>query len=344
MVTAEGLSIELDGGRVVRLDPQDKRSEGFARVFASLAELGNPVYLELDPKTEAVARIIVPRVGRVRAVREVDGGIEIQLEKSHARHLLRRDHPDFEEMERALGEAESSGRLLMLSPDDAQGVEDLRLFRPGPDDGPVPDFPPFPETRLDWLDWFIRHWGWRRWWPFGCVSRRRAQEIFDAMSATSCNPNGIAAPCIPFLYPDDGCWARAHEMRRLMNLMGIYPKKVWIDGSLHTLTRNNPICYVDWGWHVAPTICVRKSWLLWWWPAERMVIDPALFTTPVTKDQWKSVQGDPNATLTETPGYDYYFGQTDDTYSETNWYLQYYRTELQNRVNQSGPPPYANCP
>jgi hypothetical protein len=345
MVTAEGLEVELDDGRRIRLDPQNERSEGFARVLAGLAELKHPVYLEVDPKTDTVARIIVPKVGRVRAVREVEGGIEIELHKSQARHLLRRDRADFAEMEAILRKAEAGHRLLMLSPDDGQTIEDLRLFKPGPDDGPVPDFPPFPETRLDWLDWFLRRLRWP-WWPRGCVSSWRAQQIFDAMSATTCNPNGIAPPCIPFLYPDDGCWARAHEMRRLMNNMGIYPRKVWIEGNLHTPTRNNPNCFVPWGWHVAPTICVRRSWLFWWWPAERKVIDPSLFTTPVTQAQWKSVQGDPGATLTDTDGSIYYMftNQTDDTYSETNWYLDYYRIALLSRVNQDGPPPYANCP
>jgi hypothetical protein len=75
-----------------------------------------------------------------------------------------------------------------------------------------------------------------------------------------------------------------------------------------------------------------------------MVIDPSLFTTPVTKADWKAVQGDPNATLTDTAGSDYYWGQTDPNYTETNFYLDKYRIELQNRVNQVGPPPYANCP
>lgn len=76
-----------------------------------------------------------------------------------------------------------------------------------------------------------------------------------------------------------------------------------------------------------------------------MVIDPALFTTPVTKAQWKSVQGDPNATLNEVSGATYYWpNQTDPNYVDTNYYLDYYRIELQNRVNQVGPPPYANCP
>ena len=33
-----------------------------------------------------------------------------------------------------------------------------------------------------------------------------------------------------------------------------------------------------------------------------MVIDPSLFTTPVTKAMWNSVQGDPAATPTDTHG------------------------------------------
>ena len=168
------------------------------------------------------------------------------------------------------------------------------------------------------------------------------------MSVNTCNPAGIAAPCIPFLYPDDGCWARAHEMARLMIGMGYVPRKVWIRGSLLTPTRNNPNCFVRWGWHVAPTICVRHWWRwwhrLWWWWGQRMVIDPSLFTTPVTLAQWKSVQGDPNASLTHTDWTDYWFGATDPSYTDTNYYLAYYRTALQNRVNQAGPPPYAHCP
>jgi hypothetical protein len=348
-VAPRGLEVELDEGRRVRLDPENPRSEGFARVLAGLAELRRPVYLELDPNTEAVSRLLIPAVGRIKKVRDVEDGVELQLDTSHRRYLLRRQQDDFAEMELTLRKAQSAATPVMLTSDDAQEVADIRFFRPGPDDGPIPDFPPRPETELGWLDrirlWPI--WPWRWWW-YRCVSTTRAQQIFDTMSATSCNPNAIAPPCIPYMFPDDGCWARAHEMRRLMNNMGIEPKKIWINGWLHTPTRNNPNCFVNWGWHVAPTICVRRRWrpwyIFWWWWGERMVIDPSLFATPVTKTDWKAVQGDPNATLTETAGSDYWFGQTDPAYVDTNYYLGVYRLELQNRVNQVGPPPYAQCP
>ena len=161
------------------------------------------------------------------------------------------------------------------------------------------------------------------------------------MSATTCDPLTVPPPCIPFLYPDDGCWARAHEMCRLMINVGVTPRKVWIRGALHPATRNNPACSVGWGWHVAPTVCVR-GW--WFFNTQDMVIDPSLFTTPVSKAQWKAIQNDPSATLTDTDASDYWFGATDPTYTDTNYYLNLYRLQLQARALQQGPPPYANCP
>lgn len=166
------------------------------------------------------------------------------------------------------------------------------------------------------------------------------------MAGTTCDPLTVPAPCIPFLYPDDGCWGRAHEVCRLMINMGLSPRKVWIDHSsgtwLHVNTKNNPQCYVEWGWHVAPTLCVRGPGFF---QTHRMVIDPSLFTTPVLEATWKGVQGDPNATLTHT-GADQFWhgGGTDPTYSASNAVLAQYRLALQNRANQVGPPPYANCP
>jgi hypothetical protein len=125
--------------------------------------------------------------------------------------------------------------------------------------------------------------------------------------------------------------------------MGLSPNKVWIQGTLHVNTRNNPQCFVNWGWHVAPTLCVRGPG---WFQTQDMVIDPSLFTTPVDEPTWKGVQGDPSATLTPSDGSIYYYWgyETDPTYSKTNFQLNKYRLKLQARAVQYGPPPYANCP
>ncbi|HWT13503.1 MAG TPA: protein-glutamine glutaminase family protein [Allosphingosinicella sp.] len=351
------VSVELDDGRRVRLDGADERSQGRVAVLAGLEKLGRPVYLEVDPETDAVTRLLIPHVARIVSIRQSDAGYDVALDVSHARHSLARDNPDFAEFEGLLRDALARRTPVIVTEDDDHNILDIRLFTPGPDDPPLPPWPGDdvpPDRRGPRGGLFSGFRRWRIWpwrWRYGCISMARAQQVFDAMSATTCDPLTVPAPCIPFLYPDDGCWARAHEMCRLMIAdFGLSPRKVWISGNLHTLTRNNPNCFVDWGWHVAPTLCVyrRRPWWLWWWwwwRGETMVVDPSLFATPVSAATWKSVQGDPGATLTYTDWTDYLWGATDPTFAQTNHFLAVYRLQLLNRSNgPAGPPPYAHCP
>ena len=343
-----GLTVELEGERRVRLDPDDPRSAGFARLLDELSRQRLPVYLEVAPQTSMLTRVLIPHVTRVIGIHPIDEGVlGVELEGSHARHVLRRGAPDYDELERLLRQALDSGDPIVLSENDAHEIIDVRAYIPGPEGPPLPlPKPGFPRPRpwyLWWIWWLRRlwYWPWWPWWWFRCLSGAKAQQIFDAMNATSCNPLTVPPPCIPFLYPDDGCWARAHEMCRLMIAAGRSPRKVWIQGSLHVSTKNNPNCGVWWGWHVAPTLCVRGPKFF---QTQRMVIDPSLFTTPVSKATWKGVQGDPNATLTDTDASDYLWGATDPNYVQTNLKLAFYRLQLLNRSIQQGPPPYANCP
>lgn len=347
-----GLSVELEGERKALLNPDDPRSEAFAEILDGLREKKLPVYVEVDPDTSVIKHLLIPHVSRVVGIKLIDLGVlGVELEMSHGRHILRPSSPDYEELESRLRDALDKGTQVIVTENDAHEIIDVREFIPGPEGPPLP-FPkplPFPPPRWQWM-WlkdFVFIWRWC-WWPWNwcrCVSKARAKEVFDAMSTTSCDPLTVPAPCIPFMYPDDGCWARAHEMCRLMINMGVKPKKVWIQGGLHVSTNNNPNCNVWWGWHVAPTLCVRRSWP-WFFRTRQMVIDPSLFNGAVGKATWKGVQGDPSATLTDSAASIYYLwgSVTDPTYSETNYYLAYYRLQLQNRSIQHGPPPYAHCP
>lgn len=355
MLRAEGgLSVELEGGRRVRLDPANPRSVGYTQVLDRLRTQHLPVYLEIDPTTSVITRLLIPHVTRVVRLHPVDEDVlNVELELSHARHVLRRSHPDFAELESQLREAVRGGRSVILTEDDAHVIIDIRSFMPSPDGPqppfPKPEWPPHIPWPLRWI-WKLLHpiwrWPWWPWWWFGCITMTRAQQVFDAMNATSCNPLTVLPPCIPFLYPDDGCWARAHEMCRLMINMGLSPKKVWIQAAtqvLHVNTKNHPMCFVEWNWHVAPTLCVRGPGFF---HRQEMVFDPSLFTTPVSKATWKGIQGDPQAWLTDTGAsiYRYVGGiSTDPNYAATNSDLDFYRLHLLNRANQYGPPPYA-CP
>jgi len=237
----------------VHLDPEDPRSIGFAHIFDGLSKQHLPVYIEVDPETSTISRLLIPWITRVIGIQLIDTGVlGIELEPSQDRHVLRQSAAEFDELEKQLREALSSGAPVILTEDDA------------------------------------------------------------------------------------------HEMYRLMNNLGLKVKKVWIQGNLHVSTANNPGCNVWWGWHVAPTLCVRGPCFF---QTRLMVIDPSLFTTPVSKATRKSVQGDANAVLTDSDGSIFYLwgNITDPTFVQTNQILATYRLQLLNRAIQFGPPPYA-CP
>jgi len=331
----DGFRIAVEGDQTARLYPGE-RAAGILQILEGLRQLRAPVYLEVDPQTRAIARLLIPLITRVaNIVERVGEGMLIDLTNSHARHLLARKNPDYAALLDALRSAQSKNAALIVTETDDHEIIDVRPSSEEPKiSGTIPSVEKKKARRFPkW--WWCRCFCW-----FRCVSLKTAEQMFNLVSATTCNPLTVPPPCIPFLYPDDGCWARASEMCRLMIAAGVSPRKVWIQGSLLAKTRNNPACQVQWGWHVAPTLCVRRGFCC----VETMVIDPSLFPYPVSEDAWKAVQNDPNATLTASDASDYFWGTTDPGYVQTNVDLQYYRLQLQNRAISVGAPPYAYCP
>ncbi len=342
--TPDGFSIDFEGKQAARLLP-DERAAGVLEILEELRKMGAPVYVEIHPETKAIIRLLIPLVAKVADISEVTGKeIHVELEISHALHVLNQSTPDFDEILKTLRAAKENKTLMIITETDKHEIIDVRPF-PAEFKPPIlpspPEMPPTPPKKIS-----------KFWWPFGCanaISEQQALAMFNMVSTKTCDPLTVPPPCIPFLYPDDGCWARAHEMYRLMLNTGVVSKKVWIYGSLHVKTKNSPNCQVFWGWHVAPTVCVNGSGWLGWLFRKEKVIDPALFNGPVIEATWKSVQGDPNAQLVGTDGSIYwrsYNGttQTDPNYVGTNYNLAIYRLKLKNRSLQFGPPPYANCP
>jgi hypothetical protein len=337
-----GVSIIFEDDQTARLFPGD-RAVGSLELLEGLRQMRAPVYVEVDPANKAITRLLIPLVTRVKTISESGAEeINVDLEASHARHRLKRKNPRFGELLEALRTAHANKSWLLVTESDEHEIIDVRRSPGEPKLPEIISQKPVEPSR-GWLYrwfhlWFCCLFRW-----CCCVSLDKATQMFNLVSATTCNPLTVPPPCIPFLYPDDGCWARAHEMCRLMIAAGVSPRKVWIDGNLHVNTKNNPACYVDWGWHVAPTLCVRQRFC----SVEDMVIDPSLFTAPVSQATWKSVQGDSNATLTPTDASVYWrnYIPTDPNYVDTNIRLQYYRLQLKNRALQpAGPPPYAYCP
>jgi polyhydroxyalkanoate synthesis regulator phasin len=141
----------------------------------------------------------------------------------------------------------------------------------------------------------------------GSVSEEDARKIFDDMADEK---------DIPYQFPDDGCYARAHEMvKRISERYKIELNditKVFIEGDLEADTpyKYEPVIdfhdgetmrstttdnTVNWGWHVAPVIKVRQGDKI-----VDMVIDPSLAKGPITIDEWKKIMKDSNAVTTKT--------------------------------------------
>jgi hypothetical protein len=121
------------------------------------------------------------------------------------------------------------------------------------------------------------------------------QAQADALFKDLANPGNN----IPFNWPYNGCYARAHEMRRLMEGKGIESEKLFIYGNLIVTGPSIPGGVVTWGYHVAPTIQVQGKD----GKPVSMVIDPSLSDKPLTNEEWKGMQGDTKARLEAAPGH-----------------------------------------
>lgn len=327
-------------GAVAVVDTATPQGRTWAQVLGSLRQRGEPAYVELDPVNRQITRLLLPHVVRVGTITPIADGVEVELMISHAKHFLRKTQPAFDKLLAALKDAHAKGTRVAVT----ETPLDHEIFevQPLPEGdvhsgaGQAPTAPAPSPSPTGEANGPV---------ALAVVPLAQAQRLFDLMNARVCCPAGAASPCIPFDYPDDGCWGRAHEMYRLMGLEVVSADKVWIYGNLRVATSNNPRCEVRWGWHVAPTLQVDAGG----GRTDTYVIDPSLFPGPVARATWAGVQGDPAATLVATAGAVFHrsFGGVvtmDPTFAQSNAVLDRYRNELRLRATgTNGPPPYLNC-
>jgi hypothetical protein len=172
---------------------------------------------------------------------------------------------------------------------------------------------------------------------------KKAKKIFDFCAKQTCSLGGpfSISPCIPFQYVIDGCYARAHKMRKIITKKYHYCcEKVFSfanQGSDTLAVQANKWggCCVFWWYHVAPLVRVR----LGRFGVLLLVIDPGMFDKPVLLSTWLAAQENktcsPNADVSMysiQPGSAYWpdnfagtaFG-TDPNYTQTDATLIAYR-------------------
>lgn len=104
---------------------------------------------------------------------------------------------------------------------------------------------------------------------------------------------------LTWLYPDDGCYARAELAARLLQSKGAAaPAKIFAFGGLAVNTPNHPDGMVSWWYHVAPIVRVGT---------EYYVYDPAIEPQrPLKAQEWLKIMNAPEAQISicSTNSYD----------------------------------------
>lgn len=107
--------------------------------------------------------------------------------------------------------------------------------------------------------------------------------------------NGISHPGFlrrdTWLYPDDGCYARAALAKQNLQDWG-FPsvKKLFAFGNLHVMTKNSPDGAVNWWYHVVDAVLVNNR---------PYVLDPSIDPLrPLTLNEWRRQLGDQKTAIT----------------------------------------------
>ncbi|SDI21552.1 protein-glutamine glutaminase [Chryseobacterium jejuense] len=107
-------------------------------------------------------------------------------------------------------------------------------------------------------------------------------SLFTQIKNQSCGTSTASSPCITFRFPVDGCYARAHKMRQILNNAGYECEKQFVYGNLRASTGT---CCVSWVYHVAILVSFKNASGV----VEKRIIDPSLNSTgPITDTAWRA--------------------------------------------------------
>jgi hypothetical protein len=129
------------------------------------------------------------------------------------------------------------------------------------------------------------------------LSPADVQRLFTVMAGLSFTDATGAQSPVPYHYPVDGCYARAHMMATVMTQAGISSQRVFATSTVpgQPLTVASPFSAdqpggatptTRWFYHVAPLVMVRTAT-----GVAETVIDPSTQSGPVALDVWLGTMG-----------------------------------------------------
>ena len=277
------MNITFHDGSSARLDPATPEWSAWGFALSQLQRYELPAYIEADSETGSILEYQVPVSGRIARLDPLAGrGHRILLEGTFCFFRLHESNPNFERYwEILLRAREDVSTVILTRKDEPCEIVDLRIS-PQPR-GPAPARRATPlcnsgpgEIQPVTMD---------------CLN-----AMFNLVYGKNCIPQAETTDCIPFLFSDYGCEARAHKMCELIS-SHVTPAKVLNyplpNGTLTVKTPNvpkcclDPNCFLEWTIHIAPVLPVDTGGGI----TAIYVIDPSLFPGgPVTLANWLAVQ------------------------------------------------------
>jgi hypothetical protein len=104
------VSVLFAGGRVGLLDLTQPRSAVWLKVLHSLHQQKTPAYVEVELRSQQITRLLQPTLQPVGEIEPLErgGDLRVNLLRSHAIHVLRRNNPRFAELRKLLTAASKS--------------------------------------------------------------------------------------------------------------------------------------------------------------------------------------------------------------------------------------------
>jgi len=124
------VTVSFQSGKSCFLNMSLPKSVVWAEVLDSLRQENQPVFVEIDPKTNVITELLCPLTVKVGEITPTDqgGDVEVELIVSHALHYLRSKQVNFKELLKTLQTAHKQGTKVIVTETDENEIIDVRPF------------------------------------------------------------------------------------------------------------------------------------------------------------------------------------------------------------------------
>ncbi len=157
------------------------------------------------------------------------------------------------------------------------------------------------------------------------LGKEALDQLFAKIKSEACTDTSIVKDtCITFRYPVDGCFARAHKMRKIVENNNYFCEKQFVYGYLRAKDKEKDCC-VEWSYHVAVLVKYQDSIGA---VIKKLIIDPSLFKNgPVTAETWRAACSEAScgdtyiSSYSTVPGNVYFVNEQGDYHLYDNHYI-----------------------